>query len=123
MSVRYGRQGQGCFRSSGYFLLERDWYVSLMEATDGGENMCVNYYHPKLKPFQSFAYIAGRACGLIQNKIKKDMAKGLEIDDSEFQNWSCLARCPPGFLCSYHGLKRYGPPDYTKITAKQVDES
>ena len=90
-----------------------------MEATDGGENICVNYYHPKLKPLESFAYTAGRACGFIQNKIKKDIAKGLEIDDSEFQNWSCLAGCPPGFLCSYDGLKRYGSPDYTEMTVKQ----
>ena len=96
-------------------------YVSLFEATDGGENMCVNFYHPTLNSFQSYAFSGGRACALIQNKIKKDIARGLEIDDSEFQNWSCLAGCPPGFLCSYDGLTRQGSSD-SEITAREVDE-
>ena len=73
--------------------------------SDGG-NMCVNKYHPRLEPFDTIAYRSGKDCALIQNKIKKDIARGLEIDDSEYQNWSCLAGCPPGFLCSDDGLKR-----------------
>ena len=97
-------------------MVDRWQYVSLIEATDGRENMCVNFYHPTLNPFHSYAYAGGRACALIQNKIKKDIARGLKIDDSEFQNWSCLAGCPPGFLCSYDGLKRQGSPD-SEMTA------
>ena len=35
----------------------------------------------------------------------------MKIDDSEFQNWSCLAGCPPGFSCSEDKLKRSGLSD------------
>ena len=68
--------------------------------------MCVNKFHPTLEPFDTIAYRSGKDCALIQNKIKQDIARGLEIDDSEYQNWSCLAGCPPGFLCTDDGLER-----------------
>ena len=70
--------------------------------------MCVNSFHPHwiLDPSDTVALRPGKDCALIQNKIKEDIAKSLEINDSEFQNWGCLAGCPPGFSCSGDGLKR-----------------
>ena len=93
----------------------------MIKADLAGENMCVNSFHPHwiLNPSETKAREKGRDCARIQNKIKKDITQGLKIDDSEFQNWSCLAGCPPGFSCSEDKLKRSGLSDCPKSSLKK----